>query len=210
MKTYEDITMFNSAWFVDSVTGFYLNAYDKMQLVPFGEYLPLVGNIPFLRNIIFNIGDMTRGEKQTLFQCEGHQFGVMICFESTFPYLARRLAKNGAAFLTVVTNDGWFGMTSALEMHLSHAVFRAIETRRNVVQCANTGISAMVDSKGRIVGKIRAGKRDRIKTLVQMSSPSQLTLYTRWGDMFVLLCFVVVFCIEITALIQKRSSRKVS
>ncbi|MBI3326717.1 MAG: apolipoprotein N-acyltransferase, partial [Nitrospinae bacterium] len=157
--------MYNSAFLVGpdaSVWGW----YDKMHLVPFGEYIPLRGLLFFLDKLVTGIGDFRSGEGYTVMAIPQGRFSVLICFEMIFPELVRQFVRHGAQFLVNITNDAWFGRSPASYQHLSMVVFRAIETRLPVVRAANTGISAVIDPTGRLVQQtdlfVRTWIKDRI------------------------------------------------
>ncbi len=164
--TSKSINYYNSAILI-SAEGKVLKQYDKLHLVPFGEYVPLEKHFPFLRNIIgVPIGDFTAGSEHTVFKLSAisHQpsanFAVMICFEDILPELSRRFVKNGAQFLINITNDAWFMESSAPYQHTAASAFRAIENRVPVVRAANTGVSCFIDQNGRIYDKITVDKKD--------------------------------------------------
>ena len=158
-----------------------LGWYDKMHLVPFGEYVPLKSVLFFLHDLIANIGDFSPGDSpMPLKSTTGASVGVGVCFESIFPWVSRVLTNNGADLLANITNDGWFGDTSAPHQHLSMLTFRAVENRRWVVRAANSGISAVIDPCGRIVSRIPL---DRRNVLVDKVARLQLqSYYTLHGD----------------------------
>ncbi|MCX5715855.1 MAG: apolipoprotein N-acyltransferase [Candidatus Omnitrophica bacterium] len=146
-----------------SEEGQVLTQYDKLHLVPFGEYIPLEHRFPFLRSAIgVPIGDFTAGKEFTIFKVPNskYRFGALICFEDIFPKLVRRFKKDGADFMVNITNDAWFMRTSAPYQHAQASVFRAIENRIPVVRAANTGFSCFIDSTGRIYDKVELGHED--------------------------------------------------
>jgi len=126
--------------------------YDKQHLVPFGEYVPFSNILPLPGPIVENIGNFSSGRPRAPLSCQSAEIGVLICFESIFPKLARNWTAAGANLLVNITNDAWFGRSSAPWQHLSMAVFRAVENRRSLARSANTGVSAIVDPLGRIAG----------------------------------------------------------
>ena len=144
-------TFLNRAYLIGPGKGV-LGWYDKVHLVPFGEYVPLQRLLPFIRTLVASIGDFSSGDGfHVLPSAAGAPVGVMICFESIFPEISRSFALNGAQILANITNDAWFGMTAAPYQHLSMLTLRAVESRRWIVRSANTGISAVVDPLGRLV-----------------------------------------------------------
>lgn len=186
---------YNSALLL-SRKGRILNRYDKLHLVPFGEYIPLRKILSFLDTVV-PIGDFAPGRELTVFQIPDYKskitnrFSVLICFEDLFPALARGFAKKGAQFLVNITNDAWFGRTSSPFQHLGFSVFRAIENRRFIIRCANTGLSCFIDSAGRVKPLpifIEGAKTEPVYP------QNDITFYARYGDLSVLLCLVLVIC----------------
>ncbi len=181
----EKIEFYNSAYMLGpdgKVTG----KYDKVHLVPFGEYVPLKKWLPFLGKMVEQVGDFSSGEKGSTVGLNGHSIGVLICYELIFPYLSRAEVINGAGLLVNMTNDAWYGRTSAPYQHFSMAVFRAVENRRALVRAANTGISGFVDPAGRIIGSTPLFE-DAVMTK-RVPVLKELTFYTRFGDVFALAC----------------------
>ena len=159
-----------------------LAKYDKMHLVPFGEYVPLKSILFFVDKLATGIGDFVPGETQTLFRLPGGTFAASICFEVIFPNEVRAAVAGGAEFLVNITNDAWFGRSAAAAQHLRMAAFRALETRRYLARAANTGISAAVDPYGRILASTPLFEE---AVLVQGVIPRRdLTPYVRFGDWF--------------------------
>jgi apolipoprotein N-acyltransferase len=194
---------YNSAILL-SASGNILGQYDKIHLVPFGEYIPLRKLLPFLETVV-PIGDVARGKEQVLFKLDpgaadkGFKFGVLICFEDVFPELARALAQKGAGLLVNITNDGWYKQTPAAYQHLQASVLRAVENRVPVVRSANTGVSAFIGPSGKIVSTVRndAGKEIFIagyKAGIISVSPKVKSFYTAFGDIFILGCCIFVIC----------------
>lgn len=164
-----------------------LTRYDKMRLVPFGERTPFPDLLPGLRTIRFSgsgfvSGNWDSGELWTVFELDDTRFSGMICFDSAFPQQSRRLVREGAEFLAVITNDGWFGPTSGPYQHAALAVFRAIESRRSVVRCANTGVSVLIDPAGRASQTTDIFTEAVITGDVAISR--EMTFYIRYGDLF--------------------------
>lgn len=160
VNTEKDGKYFNSAVLVSS-EGKTAGEYDKIHLVPFGEYVPFSDKFPELHKLVLGeLGEFTHGHELKIFNI-GHRaesrelrFAVLICFEDIFPELSRKFVKNGAKFLVVVTNDAWYGKSGAAYQHAACSVFRAIENRIPVVRCANTGYSCFIDSNGRIYDNV--------------------------------------------------------
>jgi len=162
--------------------------YDKQHLVPFGEYVPFSRYLPLPGPIVENIGNFSSGRPRAPLSCQSAEIGVLICFESIFPKLARNWTAAGANLLVNITNDAWFGRSSAPWQHLSMAAFRAVENRRSLARAANTGVSAIIDPLGRITG---------ISPLFQpfyyvgdVSLLQTETMFVRFGHYFGLACLL--------------------
>jgi apolipoprotein N-acyltransferase len=154
--------------------------YDKMQLVPFGEYVPLSGVIGFVRGWAEFISELEPGSRTVVFPGPPAPFGVVICYEGIFPELVRDFAKDGARLIVNITNDAWFGRTSGPQQHLAMYPFRAVEHRTAVVRAANTGVSAFIAPSGQIMRRLALYERDVMTSDVPLRT--QTTLYTRFGD----------------------------
>jgi apolipoprotein N-acyltransferase len=171
-------------------TGELVMRYHKIQLVPFGEYVPLSPLFTlggrFAAKLVEEVSDFTPGSEATTGVVDGHRIGGFICYESIFPSLVRRFAAGGAELLLNVTNDAWYGTTSAPHQHLAMAAFRAIENRRYLVRAANTGITAVVDPRGRVLEPTRLFET----TLLVREVPfvAETTFYTRHGNLFAQAC----------------------
>jgi apolipoprotein N-acyltransferase len=154
--------------------------YDKVHLVPFGEYLPAARVFSWFRRVVAAIGDLrTGGEALPLPSAHG-RLGALVCYEAVLPQHAGLLVRRGADLLVGVTNDGWFHGTAAPRQHLLFSVLRAVETRRWVVRCANSGISAVVAPDGAVVAEMAEGQRGLL--LAEVARRRELTLYVRCGD----------------------------
>jgi apolipoprotein N-acyltransferase len=154
--------------------------YDKIHLVPFGEYVPLSGVIGFVRGWAEFIADLEPGSLAAVFPGPPAPFGVVICYEGIFPDLFREFVNNGARVMVNMTNDGWFGRTSGPEQHLTMYPFRAVEHRIAVVRAANTGVSAFIAPTGQIVRHLGLFQRGIISDRVPLRQGR--TLFTRLGD----------------------------
>ena len=163
--------------------------YDKMQLVPFGEYVPLARLIGFVRTWAEFISEMEPGSRAVVFPGPPVPFGVVICYEGIFPDLVRSFVRGGARLVINMTNDGWFGRTSGPQQHLTMYSFRAVEHRVSIVRSANTGVSAFIAPTGRIVRRLGLFERGIMTDRVSVRSVD--TLYTRLGDWVVYVGFVV-------------------
>jgi apolipoprotein N-acyltransferase len=164
--------------------------YDKIQLVPFGEYVPLRSVLGFFVNrIVHGMGDMVPGRQQTLFGLNGAKLSVLICYESIFPDLARRSVKEGADVMVNITNDAWYGTSSAPYQLLAMAAMRSVETKIPMVRVANTGISAIILNDGSITATTPLFKRGT--ELEDVGWHPMRTLYTIVGDLFAQLCLLL-------------------
>ena len=175
--------------FLYNADGERAGVYRKVQLVPFGEFVPMRKRLPFLANYGVRPDDVLAARKRTLLDTRLGKLGVGICFESIFPEIARRETLDGARVLCVVTNDAWFEHTQAAREHLMMARLRAIENRRFVLRAAETGVSAAIDPCGRTRSQLGLFRRGVIFGKVQPAAG--LTFYTRWGQWFAYVCIAV-------------------
>jgi len=198
----KDVRFYNSAVLL-SPQGEVVSRYDKMHLVPFGEYIPLRRQLPFLGKLI-PILDFSAGKRVVLFpgrvygpRAVSEHYAVLICFEDTIARVTRRAVRAGARLLVNITNDAWFLDTKEPFLHLQAAVFRAVENRCHLVRVANTGISCFIDPQGKIKEYLQdgGGKRTFVTGTVQGTSyfSSRKTFYTKFGDVFAGLCFLCFF-----------------
>ena len=157
--------------------------YDKIQLVPFGEYVPLAGLLGFVKSWAEFISEFGVGEVETVFRLPGAPFGTVICYEVIFPELFRGFVVRGASFMANITNDAWFGETSGPWQHLGTLPLRAVEHRVAIARAANTGVSAFVAPTGRIEPVLPLLERGVLARRITLRSRS--TLYTRLGDWLV-------------------------
>jgi len=185
------VALLNSA-FLLSPHGKVAGQYNKVHLVPYGEFVPLRKLFPFISKLVVGVGDFRPGKGYYPLTMNRYKIGVLICYEGIFPDAGRTYKKMGADLLVNITNDAWFGNTSAPYQHLSMTVFRAIETRLYIVRSANTGISAVIDPTGRIVSKTdlftRTALRDRVKFI------HYETFYATYGDVFTVICMISLLC----------------
>jgi apolipoprotein N-acyltransferase len=165
-----------------SPDGVRLSRYDKMHLVPFGEYVPLKKLFFFAESLTRQVGEFVPGTQYTISQMDGHKISTAICYESIFPDLVRQFPKKGSELLVVITNDGWFGQSSAPYQHLRMGVVRSVENRRWMVRTANTGISAIIDPYGKIEAETPIGERMILDGSARFRNDR--TFYTEYGDVF--------------------------
>jgi apolipoprotein N-acyltransferase len=175
----------NRAWLIypDSRLGPF---YDKRHLVPFGEYIPLAEELPFLKSaflqgVLGAAGNFTSGGRTSPISYEGVTFGPLICFESLFPYLARANVLAGADVLSVTTNDAWFGESSAPDQHFAHSILRAVETRRPLVRAANNGISGVILPSGRVEGRSALNDVKAYAWALPVLPAPSTTFFASWG-----------------------------
>jgi apolipoprotein N-acyltransferase len=173
----------NSA-FLFNPEGEFVARYDKIRLVPFGEYIPPA--FGWVNRITQEAGDFVPGERAVTLPVDDHTIGAFICYESAFPSLVREFTSAGAQMLLNLSNDGYFGDSAAREQHLSLARMRAAENRRWLLRSTNTGITAMIDPAGRVTERME----EYAETAADMrfNYIAETTLYTRWGDWFAWLC----------------------
>ncbi len=181
---------YNSAFLLDSTKIFF--RYDKIHLVPFGEYMPLSSLLPVGPGIAAREADYAPGKTMTVMRWpDCPPFSVLICYEAIFPELARQAVNSGAKLLVNITNDGWFGDTGAPYQHLAMAGFRSIENRVWLLRSANTGISGAFDPSGKLVKTIALQHEDMF-TLSMTSIDNPRSFYTRFGDLFVYGCISIL------------------
>ena len=193
----------NSAHLICPASGMAQNQrYDKIRLVPFGEYMPLKGIFPWSFFNVPNIDYYVPGKELTIFEILPFKFSTTICWENIFPDLVRRFVKGGAQFIVNITNEAWFGKTAAPYQFVSMSVFRAVENRIFVIRCANSGISCFIDPYGRVIDRIKDKKGQDIFIQGVMSGLiiplESKTFYTRYGDWLAwlsILCSVVFFIV---------------
>jgi len=174
-------TQMNGA-FMFGPDGKLLGSYYKVHLVPFGEFVPLRRWLPFIERYRVRPVDVRPGKEHNLIPTSFGQTGVMICFESIFPYIAREETRKGAKLLVVITNDGWFKRTAGAAQHHDFAILRAVENRRYVVHNGATGISSVIDPYGRVQDRLGIWERGVLYGDVRMRSGA--TWYARFGDWF--------------------------
>ncbi len=178
---------YNTSYVYDN-TGELAGSYSKVHLVPFGEYTPLIEYLPFLTKFTAAGGDFKRGENHRPVKTSAGSIGILICYEGTFPYITNDTVRKGGQVLVNITNDAWFGKTSAPYQHLTFYVFRAIETDRYVLRAANTGISAIIDPRGRIVQNTGIFTEDSLKGNFSLHNGE--TFYVNRGDYFIFAAFL--------------------
>ena len=180
--------IYNSAVLVNP-NGNWVARYDKVHLVPFGEYLPYPSLFSFASGLTQQVGEFSHGSSRAPLQPDGTKLGVFICYESIFPNEIRQFAQQGAQVFVNLSNDGWYGDSGAYAQHLKQSRMRAVENDRWLLLDTNTGVTASVDPYGRIVA--RAPRKVRTALAVPYSLSNTVTFYTRHGDWFAYLCAII-------------------
>ncbi len=180
--------IFNSAALVDP-QGEWVGRYDKVHLVPFGEYLPFPQVFAFAGGLTKEVGEFQRGASRTPLDAGGQRLGMFICYESIFPDEVRQGPLQGAQVLVNISNDGWYGDSGAWKQHLQQTQMRAIENERWLLAATNTGMTASVDPYGRIVAATPRKVRTALAAPYALSSST--SFYTRHGDWFAYLCAII-------------------
>lgn len=176
---------FNSASFL-TPDGIFAARYDKMHLVPFGEYVPFKSIFFFAGHLLAEAGDLSAGTRRVVFTYNGHHYGTFICYESTFADEIRLFVLKGADVLVNISDDGWYGDTSAPWQHLNMVRMRAIENHRWVLRSTNTGVTAVIDPYGRVTAS--APRHIRTALYARFGYEHDITFYAAHGDLFAYLC----------------------
>jgi apolipoprotein N-acyltransferase len=179
---------FNSALVVAS-DGARVGRYDKIHLVPFGEFVPFQRLLFFARKLTGKVSRFTPGEEHKVFRLNGHRYGVFICYEAVFADEVREFSEMGAEVLVNISDDGWYGDTSAPWQHLNMARMRAIENRRWILRDTNNGVTAAIDPYGRVRQSIPRHQVDALPA--QFGFRSDVTFYSAHGDVFAWLCVLL-------------------
>ncbi|MFW2366394.1 MAG: apolipoprotein N-acyltransferase [Desulforhopalus sp.] len=179
--------------------------YNKSHLVPFGEYIPLKKYLPFLAPLVEAVGDFSFGTIDRPLSWLGAKAGVLICFESVFPELSRRWVNRGANVLINLTNDAWYGKSSAPYQSLAMSVLRAVESRRSLVRSANTGVSAFISPSGKII--------DRSEIFVPWAAAVDVvlleeeTVWVRYGYLFAPGCLILGVAAMLVCIYRRQRSK---
>jgi apolipoprotein N-acyltransferase len=181
-------TPYNRASFINP-DGAFVGHYDKMHLVPFGEYVPFKELFFFAQSLLNEVGTFEPGAQRTVFSTGGHTYGVFICYESIFGDEIRHLTQQGADVLINISNDGWYGNTSAAWQHLNMVRMRAIENHRWILRATNTGVTAAINPYGRVVSALPRHLRSSLR--VHFGYEHDLTFYAAHGDLFAYACALV-------------------
>jgi apolipoprotein N-acyltransferase len=199
---------YNSAR-IEGADGARVGRYDKTHLVPFGEYIPYKELLFFAHKLTGRVSEFTRGTDRKVFRLptangEAHRYGVFICYESVFADEVRHFAQLGAEVLVNISDDGWYGDTSAPWQHLNMARMRAIENRRWILRDTNNGVTAVIDPYGRVRQSIPRHQTDALPA--QFGFRSDVTFYTAHGDLFGWLC--VLLSVVVVAWAGRKLLRK--
>jgi apolipoprotein N-acyltransferase len=193
---------YNSALLINE-DGRLIAQYDKIRLMPFGEYVPLP---QWLGGSLISglVGDFTPGTKYTLMPVAGKRAGTFICIESAYPWIARRLTSEGADVLINISNDGYLGPTAVMRQHLANVIFRAVENGRTLLRVTNSGISAMVRPDGFVTYQTEGFQTD-VRIWPVTYQLTNETFYTKHGDIFVETCIVISIALLVASVYKRRS-----
>ncbi|HET7104523.1 MAG TPA: apolipoprotein N-acyltransferase [Terracidiphilus sp.] len=200
---------YNSAM-VEGADGVRVGRYDKIHLVPFGEYVPFRNLLFFARKLTGRVSEFTRGDQRKVFRLNGHRYGIFICYEAVFADEVRQFSELGAEVLVNISDDGWYGDTSAPWQHLNMARMRAIENRRWLLRDTNNGVTAAIDPYGRVRQSIPRHAVDVLPA--KYGFRDDMTFYTVHGDLFAWLCAILSIGIaggSLRTLLQRRYQEKV-
>jgi apolipoprotein N-acyltransferase len=179
---------YNSAFMLDR-GGATAAVYRKIHLVPFGEYVPFQRVLFFVGPLVEAVSAFSRGTRVTMLPVDGHMVSTAICYEVTYPELAREAVLQGSEMLTTITNDAWYGESSAAFQHFEMAAMRAIEQGRYLARSANTGISGIVDPYGRVL--VRTQLFETVAVVAEARFVQARTVYARIGDVAAFLSIAV-------------------
>ena len=165
--------------------------YDKIHLVPWGEYVPFKDFFFFAKKLTAGVGDMDRGTQRTVYKIGDHSYAAFVCYESIFGDEVRQFVRDGAEVLVNISDDGWYGDTGAAWQHLNMVRMRAIENHRWILRSTNTGVTAAIDPAGRVTAAVPRHVRTSLHAA--FGYESDMTFYTRHGDLFAYACVLVTF-----------------
>lgn len=200
------VNIFNSALLIDPA-GRMAGKYDKVHLVPFGEYLPLRKWLPFVGKIVGQLEDFSPGNAEMILRMGNINIATQICYEIIFPHLCASMVRVGSDIIVNITNDAWFGRSSAPMQHFSMAVFRAVENRRVVVRAANTGISGFIGPAGRVMETSGLFTTDVLTRKVPVMK-GNASFYTLHGDLLPLGCIILLLLVALGRVRRKNAARK--
>lgn len=192
---------YNSALLINE-EGVLVAQYDKIRLMPFGEYVPLPRWLPGAKAIAPLVGGFTAGTKFQVMPVGQTRAGVFICFESAFPYIARTFTNEGASLLINISNDGYLGPTPVMRQHLANAIFRAVENNRPVMRVTNTGLTAYITGDGEV--RDVSGGFQPLARIWAAKGIAHRTFYTKYGDLFVGFCVLVTLIALAASIVTKK------
>lgn len=203
----EGDTAYNSALLFDA-KGSLLGRYDKAHLVPFGEYVPMRKLLFFAKKLTAPVGDFQFGKRFDPLTFPKGKLAPLICYEDAFPNISRKLVKKGADILVNLTNDAWYGWSSAAYQHLALGVMRSVETRRFTIRSTNTGISAFIAPTGDIL--MKSPMFERLVMVGAVNRMAMLSPYVKYGDWFAWGCvaYTLLGLIVSIVLVVRRRARK--
>ena len=169
--------------------------YNKQRPVPLAEQVPMSETFPFLQSINLGVANYSSGKKDVLFEIDNFKFSSLICYESVFPEINRRHVNKGADFITFLVNDAWYPRGPEPEQHARQSIFRAIENRKSVIRCANTGISMIINPNGDIVKKTQLNTKAIL--IENIKGTDYKTFYTKFGNVFAQILFLIVIILII-------------
>lgn len=176
--------------------------YDKIRLMPFGEYVPLPRWLPGSGSVRSIVGEFTHGSSYTLMPLGAFRAGVFICVEASHPEIARTFTNTGADVLINISNDGYLGTTPVMRQHLANAIFRAVENDRDLIRVTNSGISAFISADGSVHDATN-GFQEAVRTWT-IRKRAGATFYTRRGDLFVYACALIALGVVSTTFMTRR------
>ena len=189
--------LFNSASLI-SPEGDWVGRYDKVHLVPFGEYTPFKQWLSFASGLTQEVGTFTSGTVRLPLQAGKQKLGIFICYESIFPEEVRQFARNGADVFVNISNDGWYGDSGAYAQHLKQARMRAVENARWLLRDTNTGVTAAIDPYGRIAQTVP--RKSRTALVANYGLVKDTTFYTEHGDWLAYACAIISFVLIVFSL----------
>jgi len=195
---------YNSALLINE-EGRLISQYDKIRLMPFGEYVPLPQWLPGASLITGIVGEFTAGDAYTLMPVGDRRAGVFICIEAAYPRIARRLSSDGANVLINISNDGYLGPNAVMRQHLANAILRAAENGKPVLRVTNTGLTALINDRGEVLD-LTGGFQTDVRIWHEPLRTGGDTFYTRHGDLFVQICTAITVLVFIAILFSSRRS----
>ncbi len=193
-----DNRYYNSSMLIDA-DGHMIGQYHKSHLTPFGEYMPLKKFFFFLEKLTAPVGDFFEGTNVSPLRAPGFLFGPLICYEDIFPDIARTHVQNNAQVLVNITNNAWFGKTSAPYQQLAMSIFRAVETRRALVRATNTGVSAVIFPDGQLYNQ--SGLFDSALLIAKVPLLNMKTLFVQFGNSFAYMCVAGLILLALSRIV---------